>query len=120
MGRVSPEEADRHAHFADCAYLSFKDLPLFRLIIPAKLQTYLACGAPVLAAAGGDTAAIIHEAQCGIAADPNCDALVQAVKQMMELTSEQRQHFGKNALSYSLAHFDKDTLLDELEAIMGV
>lgn len=120
VGRVSPEEADRYAHFADCAYLSFKDLPLFRLIIPAKLQTYLACGAPVLAAAGGDTAAIIHEAQCGIAADPHCDALVQAVKQMMALTPEQRANMGRAAQAYSSANFDKDTLLNELEAIMGV
>lgn len=120
VGRVSPEEADRYVRFADCAYLSFKDLPLFRLIIPAKLQTYLACGTPILAAAGGDTAAMIKETQCGIATDPNCDALVQAVEEMMALTPEQRADMGRAAEAYSSANFDKDTLLNELETIMGL
>lgn len=119
VGRVSPEEADRYVHFADCAYLSFKDLPLFRLIIPAKLQTYLACGAPILAAAGGDTAAIIQEAGCGIAAEPQCEALEHAVREMLALSPEQRKTMGQAARAYSVAHFDKDTLLGELESIMA-
>ncbi len=119
VGRVSPEEADRYVHFADCAYLSFKDIPLFRLVIPAKLQTYLACGAPVLAAAGGDTAAVIQEAGCGIAADPQCDALERAVREMIALSPEQRKAMGQAARAYSVTHFDKDTLLNELESIMA-
>lgn len=37
-------------------------------MLPAKLQTYLVCGAPSPAAAGGESARVINEARCGILA----------------------------------------------------
>ena len=62
-GKVSIEEADRYIHFADCAYLSFKDNKIFNMTIPAKLQSYMACGTPILAAVGGESADIITAAE---------------------------------------------------------
>lgn len=61
VGRVSEKEADRYVHFADCAYLSFKDNKIFNMTLPAKLQTYLACGTPILAAAGGESARLVGD-----------------------------------------------------------
>ena len=37
VGRVSEDEANRYVHFADCAYLSFKNNKIFNMTIPAKL-----------------------------------------------------------------------------------
>lgn len=114
VGRVSEEEANRYVHFADCAYLSFRSNPLFDLVLPAKLQTYLACGAPILAAASGESAEVINEAQCGITVSPQVDDLVQAVQKMVSLSSEQRKTMADNARQYSKEHFDKDALINEL------
>ena len=111
-------EANRYVHFADCAYLSFSPNPLFDLILPAKLQTYLACGAPILAAAGGESAALIHEAQCGMAVPPQVEDLVRAVQAMAALTPEERNTMATNARQYSQEHFDKDALIDELLDLM--
>ena len=47
VGKVSVDAADRYIHFADCAYLSFKDNTVFNMTIPAKLQSYMACGTPI-------------------------------------------------------------------------
>lgn len=118
VGRVSEAEANRYVHFADCAYLSFQPNPLFDLILPAKLQTYLACGAPILAAAGGESAALIAEARCGMAVPPQVEELVQAVQTMAALTPEERQEMANNAQRYSAEHFDKDALIDELLDLM--
>ena len=118
VGRVSEAQANRYVHFADCAYLSFQPNPLFDLILPAKLQTYLACGAPILAAAGGESAALIAEAGCGMAVPPQVEELVQAVQTMAALTPEERREMANNARQYSAEHFDKDALIEELLDLM--
>ena len=42
----------------DAAFLSFQDAELWTMTIPAKLQSYMACGMPIIAAAQGETAII--------------------------------------------------------------
>ena len=119
VGRVSEAEANAYVHFADCAYLSFQPNPLFDLILPAKLQTYLACGSPILAAAGGESAALINAAGCGVAVPPQVEDLVQAVQRMASLSPEDRKTMANNARQYSREHFDKDALLDQLLDLMN-
>ena len=119
IDRVSEQEAERYVHFADCAYLSFHQGPLFDLILPAKLQTYLACGAPILAAAGGESATVIKEAKCGIAVPQQVDELVEAVQEMISLTPEERKVMADNALQYSKEYFNKDILIDDLLELMN-
>lgn len=119
VGRVSETEAERYVHFSDCAYLSFQPNPLFDLVLPAKLQTYLACGASILAASGGESASLINEAQCGIVASQQVDQLVKAVQEMMALSLEERNAMVTNARQYSKKHFDKDVLIDGLLDIMN-
>ncbi len=118
LGRVSEKEANCYAHFADCAYLSFQNNPLFARMLPAKLQTYLACGAPILAAAGGESAQLIRHARCGIAVTAEKDALVAAVKEMAALSPEERQEMSRCARAYYEAHFTMDHLVCQLEAML--
>lgn len=118
-GRVSEREANRYVAFADCAYLSFRDNPLFNMTIPAKLQTYLACGAPVLAAAGGESAQIINGSGCGIAVEPKLDALVAAVQEMAAKTPEQRRAMSRDAKACFAENFSMDDLVTRLERMMS-
>ena len=118
MGRVTEEEANRYVHFADCAYLSFQNNPLFNMTLPAKLQTYLACGAPILAAAGGESAAVIAQAGCGIAVQPELAALVCAVKEMADMTADERSMMSSAARAYFDEHFAMNKLVDQLEDLM--
>lgn len=118
VGRVSESEANRYVHFADCAYLSFQNNALFNMTLPAKLQTYLACGAPILAAAGGESAKVIREAKCGAAVCPELEQLVAAVKEMAKTTPQERKAFAENARQYYEKHFLMDTLVDQLLEMM--
>lgn len=117
-GRVSEAEANNFAAYADAAYLSFKDNPLFHMTIPAKLQTYLACGAPVLAAAGGESAEIIRDNHCGIAVEPRLEALVEAMEKMASLSQEQRQAMARAARACYEQNFTMKDLVERLEAMM--
>jgi len=119
LDRVSEREANRYVHFAHCAYLSFRDCELFNMTLPAKLQTYLACGTPILAAAGGESAAIIRSAGCGIAVDPKLDQLVSALWEMSEKSPEARRAMSDAARDYFHKHFTMDKLVSQLEDLMA-
>lgn len=118
IGRVSEEEANRYIHFADCAYLSFKKNKLFDMTLPAKLQSYMACGTPILAAAGGESARVIGEADCGFICAQDADALADTVKNKV-LLSKGLEEMGTRAKKYFDGHFSVDQLVSELETIMG-
>ena len=47
---------------ADAMLLSLKDEYIFSITIPAKVQSYLACGKPILATAGGKDATKLDNA----------------------------------------------------------
>lgn len=119
LGRVTPAEADRYVHFAHCAYLSFRPSPLFDMTLPAKLQTYLACGTPILAAAGGESAGVLREASCGLAVSQDREALVRGVLEMAALTPEAREKMAAGARRYYEEHFSMDRLVDRLETILA-
>lgn len=119
VGRLSEHDANRYAAYADCAYLSFKDNPLFDMTLPAKLQTYLACGVPVLAAAGGESAAIINGAGCGIAVESRLEPLVEATLEMASKSADERKAMAQAARSYYEENFTMQDLVDRLEAMMG-
>lgn len=119
VGRVSEAEANRYVRFADCAYLSFQNNALFNMTLPAKLQTYLACGAPILAAAGGESAGLIRKARCGMAVAPELETLVNGAKAMAATGYRERNAMSEAARRYYLEHFTMDGLVDRLEKMMN-
>lgn len=118
VGRVSEQEADRYVHFADCAYLSFKDNKIFNMTLPAKLQTYLACGTPILAAAGGESARLVEENGIGFVCPPHLENLVQTARQAASCTSQQHEAMAEAARAYYEAHFTMDRLVTDLEEML--
>lgn len=100
----------------DAAFVSFMDHPLFNKTIPAKLQSYMACGMPILASASGETERIINEAGCGVCCETgNPEALASAIS---VLRRSDAGTFRTNALRYVKRCFDKNKLLDSLDSIL--
>lgn len=118
VGKVSEEEANVYIHFADCAYLSFKKNKLFDMTLPAKLQSYMACGAPILAAAAGESARVIKDARCGFVCGQDADSLADTVKTAV-LPCKDMNTMGVNAKKYFDKHFALDLVIGELETMMG-
>lgn len=97
----------------DVAFLSFMDNPLFEKTIPAKLQSYMACGMPIVASASGETKRIIEEAHCGF-----CCEVGNALKIAEAISSFSKcdlLEFRKNAVLYADSFFDAKKLMDKLE-----
>jgi len=100
----------------DAAILCFSESPLFKMTIPAKLQSYMACGMPVLASASGEAADIINSAECGLCGEPSdAEKLAENIIYMSAKTKEELTLMGKNALKYYETNFSKEKLLDEID-----
>lgn len=117
IGKVSEVEANRYIHFADCAYLSFQKNKLFDMTLPAKLQSYMACGMPILAAAGGESAHIVNEAQCGFVCEQDADKLANTVRNDV-MRSNKLDSMRVNAKRYFDEHFSMGLVVDQLENMM--
>lgn len=112
-GRVLPEDVPVYFAKSDAAFISFKDIPLFANTIPAKLQSYMACGMPILAAAEGETERIIREAECGFCSPPgDVESLVSNIYRMK---NSNWMTLGKKARAYSEKFFRKEVLLNEMD-----
>lgn len=100
---------------SDAAFLSFADTPLYAITIPAKLQSYMACGCPIIASATGETKRVIDEAGCGIVSDiGSCEKLVEAITEFSQKSDEQKQIMRSNASQYYDKHFNKQNLMDTM------
>ena len=99
----------------DAAFLSFQDDPLWTKTIPAKLQSYMACGMPIIASAAGETKRIIEEAECGVCcAIGDVEQLGKSIKVMMEANMEE---MCVKSRDYCEHHFDKKMLMDQMEGM---
>jgi glycosyltransferase involved in cell wall biosynthesis len=105
---------------ADALIASLKSDNIFSLTIPSKIQSYLACGKPILASLDGEGAKIITEAQCGFAS-PSEDAslLAENVEKLYYLSNDERDIMGKNATEYFNKNFERKKLLNDLVQIMN-
>ena len=96
----------------DLAFLSFMETKLFEMTIPAKLQSYMACGMPVLAAAKGETQRVIEEADCGICVEiGNAKSCAYAVRYLM---NQNLRRLGEHGRKYFEIHYNKKILMDKI------
>ena len=104
---------------ADVLLVTLRKDPIFALTIPSKIQSYMACGRPILAALEGEGARVVKEACAGIVV-PAEDAtgLAEAVIHMSSMPSTERETMGQNGRRYFLKEFDRDTLLLRLDSWM--
>lgn len=96
----------------DVAFLSFQDEELWTMTIPAKLQSYMACGMPVIAAAKGETERVIEEAECGRCCGiGKPEALAETVR---ELQKENLSAMKRSSRKYFEQNFDKAMLMEQI------
>jgi glycosyltransferase involved in cell wall biosynthesis len=104
---------------ADASLLTLKKEPIFAITVPNRLQSYMACGKPILASIDGEAASIISAAKCGLVA-PAADLpeFISIVEKFMETSSEERIIWGDNARAYFLTHFERKKILDQLDELL--
>lgn len=104
---------------ADALLVSLKKDPIFAYTIPSKIQSYLACGKPILTSLDGEGSRIIEEANAGFTS-PSEDSysLAAIVRKFLNLSDDEQKLLGKNARAYFIREFERELLVDKLEVIL--
>jgi colanic acid biosynthesis glycosyl transferase WcaI len=109
---------------SDAQLVSLRDLPLFHVTLPSKVQAVLACGRPLIAVARGDAARLAEHSGAGLAVPPgNPAALAEAIRRMHALGSSVREAMGRAGGQFYLdrlcARVGGAALADVLERAAG-
>lgn len=110
IDRQPPERIPELLAACDAAFISFMPDPLFEKTIPAKLQSYMACGMPIIAAATGETKRIVEGSKCGLCSDiGNVAELEKNIKQLIH--SCDMDQMSKVSGQYYISHFNKNKIM---------
>ena len=119
VGRHPVEAMPAFFEQADVMLMTLKDVSIFSLTAPAKLQAYMSAGRPILAMMNGEGPRIIKEAACGYSV-PASDsrALADTILELSRMSKEELKVLGRNGRLYQQQHFDLDKSIDHLEKIL--
>ena len=119
LGRHPLETMPHFFALADVMLVSLKRDPIFSLTVPGKIQSYLACGRPIIGAIDGEGGQLIEESGAGIASPAgDAKALAKAVSDMYHMPKLNREKMGKRGKEYYDSNFERDMLLGRLERWM--
>jgi colanic acid biosynthesis glycosyl transferase WcaI len=116
MGRFPVKRMPAFFAAADALLVSLKPEPIFAMTIPGKVQSYLAAGKPLLGMLDGEGARVIQESGAGLVA-PAGDAqtLAKYALALAAIPTDERARMGESGRRFGSAHFDRTTLMTQLE-----
>ncbi|HVO67123.1 MAG TPA: glycosyltransferase family 4 protein [Syntrophales bacterium] len=116
IGRYPMETMPRFFALADVLLVTLKKEPIFALTIPGKIQSYLACARPIIAAIDGEGARVIEEAGAGLACPAgNPGSLAETVLRLYNMTADERDRMAQQGRSYFEDNFERHMLLNRLD-----
>lgn len=120
LGSFPVEQMPNYFSCADCLLVSLKKDYIFSLTIPSKIQSYLACGKPILASLDGEGGRVLKEAKAGLVSEAENPKLL-AVKalEMASLPQNALSEMGENSRVYFESNFERELLLNKLEKIFS-
>ena len=120
LGSFPPEQMPYYFTCADGLLITLKKADIFSYTIPGKLQSYLACGKPIIGALDGIGNKIISESNSGFASEAeNYELLANNILKLYELSKAEKGKLSNNALTYFDKNFNKQYLLERLEEILN-
>lgn len=94
--------------------------PHLEAVVPARLQSYMSAGRPVLAMIGCGGADIIEESHCGYAVPAgDSEALIKVIKEKVLADKDAFAKMGRNGRDYYEKNYRMDMCIDNLETIIG-
>ena len=119
VGRHPVEAMPSFFEKADVMLMTLKDVCIFNLTAPAKLQAYMSASKPILAMMNGEGPRIVAEAECGRSVPAaDAEALAKALREMSKMNKTELAEMGLRGKAYQQAHFDLDKSISHLIEIL--
>src|SRR5699024_7897384 len=116
-GRKPSDEMPKYYAFADAMIVTLTADPLVALTLPAKVQSYMSAGKPILASANGEISVVMKESAAGFCSD--ADDVKGFVDNVIKFTEiEKRGDLGRRAKEYYDQNFSREMIMDKLERIL--
>lgn len=116
LGRFPMESMPYFFSRADAMLVTLKNEPIFSITIPSKIQSYLACGRPIVAALDGEGGRVVVDSGSGFTSPPeDAEALAESVLAMYRMPKEEREAMGIRGRKYCEENFEREMLIDRLE-----
>ncbi|REJ80231.1 MAG: glycosyltransferase WbuB [Acidobacteria bacterium] len=117
--RQPMEEIHRFYALADALVVHLLADPLFDLQVPSKTMAYMACGKPILCAAGASAAQIVITAGAGwTSAAGDAEALARSFRETRALDREVLRDCGRNARRAYLRDYTETAQVRRFEEIL--
>ena len=114
-GRKPRGEIYKYLSASNFLIVSLIDKEIFSLTVPAKTQTYIATGKPIIAIIKGEAADIIRENQLGLVCDPDSlEGIKSVFIEAIEMSDEKSKKYIKNSELLTNTIFKKELILDNL------
>ena len=119
VGRHPVEAMPSFFEKADVMLMTLKDVSIFNLTAPAKLQAYMSASKPILAMMNGEGPRIVAEAECGRSVPAaDAEALAKVLREMSQMDKTELAEMGLRGKAYQQAHFDLDKSISHLIEIL--
>ena len=104
---------------ADALLISLKKSEIFAKTIPAKTQSYMAFGKPILINADGEVSRIIEESESGLVANSgNYTLLAKNMLKLSQLPKKELETMTSNCKKYYEKNFNREKILNNFEEII--
>lgn len=110
------EDMKKYYELADAFLITMVDNEVVNSTLPAKVQSYMLAGKPIIGAISGEVKNVIEEAECGLC----CESLdyvsfAKIIKKAYK--SNNKQLWSKNSYKYYKDNFEKEKCINDLEEL---
>ncbi len=120
VGSFPVKEMPSFYSMADVMLVTLRDEEIFSVTVPLKVQTYMACGKPIISNVEGEAKRVIKEAKCGFIAKPqDPESLAKAIDEAYKKRGPVLKELGRNARSYFDKSYNQDVLLKNIEELLN-
>lgn len=116
-GRLPVEEMPRFYSMADAMIVTLADNDTISYTLPGKIQSYMAAGKAVIAAANGETRAVIEDSGCGMCSPAEDEEAFAALADKMAGAGDFARMGGLSKKYYD-THFTKSNHVDLIEKML--
>ena len=116
LGRKPVGEMPKYFSKADALLVTLTKDELFKITVPAKVQSYMAAGKPVIGCISGEGKQLIEEAKCGFTCEAeDYKSLAKIAENISNMSKDELSKLGLNSINYFNENFERNIVLNKLE-----
>ncbi len=119
-GRRPLEEMPKYYRMADAMLITLINDDILSTTLPGKVQTYMSAAKPIIAAANGEIATVISEANCGFCTPAeDANSLAESVRRFCQsYSSSFVSELGNNASIYYKKNYAKNVFFERADKLL--